>query len=105
MKSLSETYKRTSFQGALWIVAVILLPFGSCAPEPIPIYLDEVESLPVVWSQAIPNSTTLIYLSRSFSALQFQEDDTTDAESVLQQFLAEDAFVTMTHNGSTDTLF
>ena len=76
----------------------------SCAPKPIPIYLDDVESLPVIWSQAIPNSTTLIYFSRSFSSLEFQENDSTSADSLISQFLVTDGLVTITHAGETDTL-
>lgn len=85
--------------------AFILILFASCSPKPIPIYLDEIESLPVIWTQAIPSSTTLLYLSRSFSALEFQEGDSTDTEDLLQQFLTEDALVILTHNNVADTLF
>jgi hypothetical protein len=76
----------------------------ACTPKPIPIYLDEVESLPVIWSQAIPNSTTLVYFSRSFSSLEFQENDSTSADSLISQFLVGDGLVTITHAGETDTL-
>lgn len=86
------------------VSAFYLLVMVGCTPKPIPIYLDEVESLPVIWSQAVPNSTTLIYFSRSFSSLEFQENDSTAADSIISQFLVVDGLVTLTHNGETDTL-
>jgi Domain of unknown function (DUF4249) len=86
------------------VAALFWIFLESCSPKPIPIYLDEVESLPVIWSQAIPNSTTLIYFSRSFSSLEFQENDSTSADSLISQFLVTDGLVTITHAGETDTL-
>ncbi len=93
-------------------IALCVLLLNACTPEPIPIYLDEIESQPVTWSQAIPNNTTIIYLARSFSALEYQENgnsnDTTgndDLQQLLQQFLATDALVVLTHNSVADTLF
>ena len=83
---------------------VFCLGLMACTPKPISIYLDEVESRPVIWSQAIPNSTTLIYFSRSFSSLEFQENDSTSVDSLISQFLVADGLVTLTHNGETDTL-
>ncbi|MDZ4823135.1 MAG: DUF4249 family protein [Flavobacteriales bacterium] len=108
--------KKTTFNTPktnLLLLACLEMFIYSCTPKPIPIYLDEIESHPVVWTQVIPNTTTLLYLSRSFSALEFQESstDTTDStgtdglEELMQQFLAEDALVILTHNNVNDTLF
>ncbi|MFN0031915.1 MAG: DUF4249 domain-containing protein [Flavobacteriales bacterium] len=97
--------KRVKTRAVNMLPAMIAVLIAACTPKPIPIYLDEAESKPVVWSQAIPGSTTLIYLARSFSALEFQEGDSTDTDDILRQFLAEDALVILTHNGTPDTLF
>lgn len=103
--TLPSDMKTKSHLSFVYIVGLtVLILLASCTPRPIPIYLDEIESRPVVWSQAIPNSTTLIYLSRSFSSLEFQEDDSTSADSLIAQFLVADGLVTLTHNGETDTL-
>jgi Domain of unknown function (DUF4249) len=92
--------------------ALLVMSVSACTPEPIPIFLDEIESQLVTWSQAIPNNTTVVYLARSFSALEYQENgnntDTTgndELSQLLQQFLATNALVVITHNNQPDTLF
>jgi hypothetical protein len=88
-----------------YVVLIALLFTIGCTPNPIPITLDEVDPMPVVWSQAIPNSTTLIYMGRTFSALSYQEGDSTNTDSLLQQLLVPQAIVTLSNGLETDTLF
>lgn len=83
------------------LIAVLL---NSCIPKPLQIELPEMESAPVVWCQIVPNNVTLIYMAKTFSALEFQEGDSTSTSDLVQQFLVQDGFVTLTHNNVTDTL-
>lgn len=85
----------------MWVISLCT----GCVPEPIPIELEEAESLPVVWSQSLPGTGAIVYLAKSFTALSYQEGDTTATDDLLAQMLISDGIVTISHGGETDTLF
>ncbi|MBW3545463.1 MAG: DUF4249 domain-containing protein [Bacteroidetes bacterium] len=82
---------------------IVLLQLVSCLPEPL-----EVRHMPVakpevvVSTQLIPDRTLLVFLSRTFSALEYTEDS--DPEELLTQIALNDALVTITGPDGTDTL-
>lgn len=86
----------------LSISAILFLVFSSCRPEPIPIKLPDGEPQIVVASQVVPNSTMIIALSRSFSALI--PTDTGANADLLNQILVAHGRVTVAYNGKVDTL-
>ncbi len=79
--------------------------FWGCLPKPLPIEVDQVEPQIVVSSQVIPNQVMVITLSRSFSALEQGQDSDSLSEEFLNQLLVENATVTISYEGVTDTLF
>ncbi len=83
---------------------VLILCAQACVPTPIPIDLEEAESLPVVWSQALPGNGAIVYLAKSFTALSYQEGDSTDTENLLAQMLVSNGIITITHLNEVDTL-
>jgi hypothetical protein len=83
---------------------ICAIALATCTPKPIAIDLPDAEQKPVIWSQVVPANVTLIYLARSFSALEFQEGDSSSAQDLVQQFLVQDGLVVLTHNDTTDTL-
>jgi len=85
---------------ALWAICLC----AGCVPEPLPIELDEAESLPVVWSQALPGNGAIVYLAKSFTALSYQEGDSTATDELLAQMLVSNGIITISHAGETDTL-
>ena len=75
----------------------------SCIPEPL-----EVKGIPdhepeiVISSQLSPDGSLLIWLTRTFSALEVSEDS--KPEEVLEQIAVNDAIVTIAGPTRTDTL-
>lgn len=86
----------------IYILPAIITLLVSCRPEPIPIKLPSSEGQIVVASQIIPNTTMVLALSRSFSALV--PTDTGAGNDLLSQILVTRGLVTVSYNGQTDTL-
>jgi len=90
-----------------YLFLLILLSASSCVPDPLPITIDQLEPAPVIWSQAVPGQSVLVYMARTFGALEY--DDTNEADStgndILSQVLTSNALITLTGGGQTDTLF
>lgn len=82
------------------LLAILL---ASCKPEPI-----EVKNIPivdpeiVVSSQILPGQILLVWLSRTFGALEVREGS--NPEEVLKSIVVNDALVTLTGPAGTDTL-
>lgn len=89
------------FVVAIFAVFAIL---QSCRPKPIDIDIPELEPKVVVFSQAIPNQTMLVLLTRSFGALDFKQGQDSLTTELLNQILEDSATVTITYLGQTDTL-
>jgi hypothetical protein len=90
---------------ALLILSVAVCTLFSCIPKPLDIELEQLPPKPVIWSQVIPGSTTLVYFGKSFSALEYNEDNDQDSDLLIDQLLVADGLLTLTHNGVVDTLF
>jgi hypothetical protein len=77
--------------------------FTSCIPDPL-----EVDDIPavkreiVVSSQMIPDSTVAVLLTRTFSALDANQDS--DPEALLELLAITDATVTVHYEDQVDTL-
>jgi Domain of unknown function (DUF4249) len=85
--------------------SAFLLLLQSCVPEPIPIDLESAESLPVVWSQSLPATGVVVYLAKSFTALSYQEGDSTNTADLLNQMLVNNGRVIIRYDDLSDTLF
>lgn len=81
----------------------IMLQLVACLPEPL-----EVRNMPVakpeivVSTQLIPDRSLLVFLTRTFGALEYTEER--DPEELLKQIALNDALVTITGPDGTDTL-
>lgn len=82
-----------------------LLVLNACTPDPIDIDLPEAEQKLVISSQVIPNSLMLVTVSKSFSALRSVDEDSIDSQALLNELLVQNAQVSISYNGITDSLF
>lgn len=88
----------------LFLLLMISVLF-SCRPEPLLIDIEPVEPKPVIWSQIIPENVVLVYFAKSFGALDFNEEDTTNIEQdLLDQILVNNGEIIIEHQGVDDTL-
>ncbi len=83
---------------------IILFSVG-CRPKPLDIDLPQAEPKLVISSQVIPGSLMVVTVSRSMDAKGFNVDNDTLTQDVLNQLLVDSGIVTISYNGSTDTLF
>ena len=94
---------------ARWISVVMMISSPmvlvvSCLPEPIPLTgLEQVQPQIVVWTQIVPDEGLVVFLTKTFSALDFNEDS--DLEEVLAAIAVTDATVVLTGPEQVDTLF
>lgn len=99
--SLSRTIKKGIYKGYKLFLLTLLL--GSCTPDPLE--LKEIPALEpeiVVGSQVISDQAVLVLLTRTFSALEGSQD--MDPEEFLNRIAVNDAVVTITGPGGTDSL-
>lgn len=90
------------------IITILILTtlFFSCRPKSIDIELEQLEQKPVIWSQVIPNGIediAIFYFSRSFSALN-ENQDSTSSSDFLNQILVENGSLTLTHENIEEDL-
>jgi hypothetical protein len=105
MKYFSNTHSyirtiRNSFP--LFVIAIF---FANCRPQPIDIDVKPAAEKLVVCSQIVPNSVMIVGLTRSFSPLDSGGNADTLQNSFLDRILVQNAIVTVTHPGGTDTLY
>lgn len=87
----------------LVVLGLVLLLVASCLPDPL-----EVKGVPtikpkiVVSTQYIPNEGLVVLLTKSFGALE--ADDDSDPQALLAQIAVADARVVLSNNTQTDTL-
>jgi hypothetical protein len=90
------------------LIIIILIGFllASCTTEPLPITIPQQAPKTVVFSQVIPNRVMIVALSKSFGALDLNEEEgDTLSEDLLNQLLEDSATVTIAYDGNEDTLF
>jgi len=90
------------------ILFSVLLVLTKCTPKPLDIELPQLEPKLVIASQVIPGQIMLVTVTKSFGALEYQQDagDTTGADSnLLAQIYVDSALVTISYRDRTDTLF
>ncbi|MFQ3326902.1 MAG: hypothetical protein ACI8YC_001541 [Salibacteraceae bacterium] len=83
-----------------WILLLVLV---GCVPEPIPLKIDQAESVMVVSTQAIPDRGLVMILTRSFSALS-DGSEGGFSQTDLQQSLVEGANVSVTYDNQVIAL-
>lgn len=97
----NKNLKTLAFQAGQVLIFFFLL--ASCIPEPL-----EVKNIPqvapeiVVSTQMISDQALIVWLTRTFGALDASEDS--DPEELLKQLAVNDAVVTITGPSGTDTL-
>lgn len=75
----------------------------ACLPDPLDVSgIPKVKPEIVVSSQITSDESLVVFLTRTFSALDASDDS--DPETVWNAIAVNDAAVTITHNGVTDTL-
>ena len=102
MNSAVEKLKRLRkrFYGS---VVFLLMTLSGCIPDPLDVdVIPVVEPQIVVSSQMVPDQTLLVLLTRTFGALD--ADENSDAEALLNQISVNDAEVTITGPAGTYTL-
>ena len=78
----------------------------ACSTTPLEVNIPQQEQKTVVFSQVIPGRTMIIALTKSFGALELQQnEDDSISSSSLSRFLEDSATVTISYNGQSDTLF
>lgn len=82
--------------------SLISLLGTSCLPDNLLIDVAPAEPQLVIASQILPGDLLVVFVSRSFSALEGREDSLSD--DFLDQILVESALTTVTINGQVDTL-
>ncbi len=88
------------------IMSALLLTLTSCVPDPIDIEIEPPQSEIVVASQIIPGQTMLVSLTRSFSALSYNEEEGDSlTDDFLTDLLVTRARVTVSFAGQTEELF
>lgn len=92
-----------SLSAPIIFIFFILFLF-SCRPKEIDIDVSPPEPKLVVSSQIIPYQTMLVSLTKSFSALAEPTQNDTVTATFLEDVLVEDATVTVSYLGITDTL-
>lgn len=99
-----KTRKNMNLKFGLFSLIIGLL-LAACAPEPLEIVVPPLESKVVVFSQIIPEVGTVVLLTRSFGALDFNEDNgDTLTNDFLNQLLVSGAQVVLRYRDFTDTL-
>jgi hypothetical protein len=82
---------------------MLLVLMTSCLPEPIPLTgLEKVKPQIVVSTQIVPEEGLVVFLTKTFGALDFNEDS--DPEELIAQIAVADAVVVLTGPEQVDTL-
>jgi len=92
----------------LFISFIAITTFISCTPEPLTIDLDQLEPKLVIGSQIIPNQIMMITVSKSFSALAYDQNNSNDStanQALLNSLLVSNASVVVSYNGVSDVLY
>src|SRR5687767_269507 len=101
MRSMKKKLKKILSMFSLTFVFGIALV--ACFPDPLLINgLPKVTPQIVVSTQIVPDESLVVLLTKTFSALEGNEDS--DPEELLAQIAVSDAIVVITGPGSRDTL-
>ena len=83
-------------------VCLLCLGLNSCIPEPLLIEVAPAESQLVVASQILPGDVMVVFLTRSFSALEGNDDSL--SSDFLDKIIVENADVSISFGGQTELL-
>jgi hypothetical protein len=85
-------------------VSVLVVLMISCLPEPIPLTgLEKIKPQIVVSTQVVPEEGLVVFLTKSFGALDANEDS--DPQELIEQIAVSDAVVVLTGPEQVDTLY
>lgn len=87
----------------MMIISSLAMLTSSCLPDPIPLSVAQAKPQIVVSTQIVPDEGLVVFLTKTFSALDFNEDS--DPEEVLAAIAVTDATVVITGPGQVDTLY
>lgn len=80
--------------------------FSACLTKPLEVTIPQQEQKTVVFSQVIPGRIMIVALTKSFGALELQQDEGDSVSTnFLDKLLEDNAEVTISYDGNTDTLF
>lgn len=91
-----------------FILLILILGFGltACQTKPLEVEIPQQEQKTVVFSQVIPGRVMIVALTKSFGALELQQDEGDSVGTAfLDNLLEDNASVTVGYSGTTDTLF
>lgn len=94
----------------IWFLP-LMVAILACTPDPLEITIPQAETQIAVYSQVLPDEALVIFLTKSFSALQTPAPlpDTVSGSIVtdefLQQIVVENAILTVIGPGYRETLF
>ena len=101
LKKLGDRLKAFALKGTGPLLLILVLT--SCIPDPLELKdIPDVEPEIVVATQMVSNRSVLVLLTRTFNALELRDD--VDEEEFLRQIAINDAVVTISGPGGTDTL-
>lgn len=88
------------------ILAIAIISFASCIPEPLEVEIEDLDPQVVVFSQVIPYNFMTIVLTQTIAALDFSQDEgDTVSQNFLENFLVSDAEITVSYRDVVDTLY
>ncbi|MEM7374422.1 MAG: DUF4249 family protein [Bacteroidota bacterium] len=90
-----------NYLGGLFLISICLLA-SACLPEDLLIDVAPAQPQLVIASQTLPGDILLVFVSRSFSALEGNEDSLSTAFA--EGILVDSALVSISINGMIDTL-
>ena len=91
----------------IFYIALVLFTV-SCRPKPLEITLDAAPQKLVIASQVVPDNVLGVLVTRSFPALEhniFVSGTNNVSQGFIDQVIVENAIVTVTYAGTTDTLY
>ena len=91
----------------IFYIALVLFTV-SCRPKPLEITLDAAPQKLVIASQVVPDNVLGVLVTRSFPALEhniFVSRTNNVSQGFIDQVIVENAIVTVTYAGTTDTLY
>ena len=101
-----KTIKNNNMKHTTYIVtlSIILNLVTACRPKPIDIYVKTAPVKMVVASSVIQDGFIIVFLSRTFSGLEGKQNQDSLGLEFFEKIAVRNAFVTISHNGITDTL-
>lgn len=100
---MNDNHLKKDIEKAVMFFLLIALLVSACLPEPLEVHrLPAVKPEIVISSQVIPDQSLLVMVTKTFGALDANDDS--DPEMLLEQIAVNDAQVMVRGQNRTDTL-